>query len=502
MSLDLNEDRSLSVSPQRASMQWEPLHHHDRDPRLEPLPQEDSDWLHHLDTLLCADGAGSQLVEVDRAEGLGQSSCVQRIRNGTSQPLSGGPRAPVSSSRLSTYPSIKSAFPEPHKINRLGHIRQAIDLDNRSSRASPFLISDLHDKRASCGAYNDWSMQVAANLYAEVKMSKGRKRLSTRAVQALDAKSACIRSFDDPRRDWTINGSAEAEAVCFPPQEEYRGDCATLGYHDDCRPTPMPVATFPFTSAPADITGRSKSSASPSLQSKPKPVMVTTQPSMMAVSSAVRTSPGPRDGHQMGRCAALDSGHADARDDSHDNEARLLKARDAWEQLIASLSVKPSRKAWLPESNLFFSAMDQGIYRDTGRQLEQEYVVCRTEQAAGGGRELCDKFVSKLRQVGSAYLAHLTPPSTPIRTLDVQATQPWRVEPQAQGGALACAACTTGSAAPYLSLMELTEPSSRSAPPSFSVEDALEDFSTTPVSSFTWPELEEAILDELSAENY
>eukprot|EP00967_Tisochrysis_lutea_P020982 scaffold23822_cov31-Tisochrysis_lutea.AAC.2 len=492
-------------------MQWEPLHHHDRDPHLEPLPQEDSHWLHHLDALLCADGVSSQLIEADRAEELEQSRGLGYTNHGHAPSASSGTRMPVPPSRPSTYSSIKSAFPEPHKINRLDLIGRAIDLEDRCSPASPPMevttlrkspsadqtTSGLQDKLATCRVSKHELMKVAAHLNADAKMSKGRKRMATSANQAPDAKSARIRRCQILTSNGNTCGSAEAEAAFTSSQEGFPRSCATFEYYADCCPAPMPASIVPFTSAIDDATRRSSSLSLPSPHADLKPMLVrATQTPTMTVPKVVGTSSSSGDVRQMARREALVGSDAE----SLDGDDSFLKARDAWEQLIASLPVKTSgRKAWLPEPDLFFNAVDQGIFRDTGRQLEQEYVLCRAEQAAGGGRELCKNFVSKLRQVGISYLAHLASPPTPTATSVVRAVQLQHAKLRTKDDVAACAASAPPSMAPMFALEEPSDSGSSAAPSNLDTDETFEDFTAPPVSYFTWTDLEEAIFDELSA---
>lgn len=460
---DLNADRSVSVPPRRAAMQWEPLHHQDRDPCLEPFAREDSHWLHHLDALLCADGANSQLIELDRAKELERSRFDQCILDDFQPPLSARERALLPPGPHSTYSSIMSTFPQSHQFHRLRQTRRAVDLEECGSPVSPHMAARLVNKtlskghapsgspgkRAYCWADNDRSMKVVAHQHVQLKMSAGRKRMATEAGQAPHAKYA----RNSRRHVVQSDGNSDVYA-----EDEVR--------------------------------------TSQHAHAKPIPVMVTTtQPSTIGVLGAIRTSSGPGDGCQTTKCAPSISNAAGS---SNNNDAQLLKARDAWEQLIVSLPVTRTRKAWLPDPDLFFSAVDQGIFRDTGRQLEQEYVVCRAEQAAGGGRELCNEFVSKLRRVGSSYLMHLTSPPTPTATHAVQAIQMQHARAwQHADAAIAGGACALGSATPILAQEEPSRLDSVSASPVLDEDDTAEESSTLPLINCTWPELEEAFFDAL-----
>jgi len=84
---------------------------------------------------------------------------------------------------------------------------------------------------------------------------------------------------------------------------------------------------------------------------------------------------------------------------------RLLKARKAWDDLLAVLPKKKSRKPWLPPRALVFEAIDNGIDTSTAYALAQEFAVCCTN----GTRKRCEQFVSMLRDVATSYLEHMKP---------------------------------------------------------------------------------------------
>eukprot|EP00967_Tisochrysis_lutea_P060936 scaffold78012_cov29-Tisochrysis_lutea.AAC.2 len=97
---------------------------------------------------------------------------------------------------------------------------------------------------------------------------------------------------------------------------------------------------------------------------------------------------------------------------SNDN-ARERKAREVWHRLLESLPSKKCRKAWLPDPDLFFNAVDHGILRETKIQLAQEFAICSVERRRGGGRQMCETFVSTLRHVANSYLMHVPAVSKP-----------------------------------------------------------------------------------------
>ena len=169
------------------------------------------------------------------------------------------------------------------------------------------------------------------------------------------------------------------------------------------------------------------------------------------------------------------------------DDNRERKAREVWEKLLGSLPSKKCRKAWLPDSDLFYNAVDHGILHETKIQLEQEFAICSVERRRGGGRQMCETFVSTLRQVGRSFFMHISAESKP--SLAQQASRPLAFDDNIDiASACTSAVFKTSENAQQGSVSVSTSPKEQGAVSGMQ-----------PPLEFNWDELENELFDALVA---